>query len=105
MPMVNAFGDLSLEETQQAMLYMLTLITDKLARLDAADRLAVNVETGAVTASIAASQTLATVTTVTTVTDITRLNNMGAASRATDLIPHNTAMLGASHLYDNIVVS
>lgn len=102
MPMVNAFGDLSLEETQQAMLYMLTLITDKLARLDAADRLAVNVETGAVTASIAASQTLATVTTV---TDITRLNNMGAASRATDLIPHNTAMLGASHLYDNIVVS
>lgn len=102
MPMVNAFGDLSLEETQQAMLYMLTLITDKLARLDAADRLAVNVETGAVTASIAASQTLATVTTV---TDITRLNNMGAASRATDLIPHNTAMLGASHLYDKIVVS
>ena len=102
MPMVNAFGDLSLEETQQAMLYMLTLITDKLARLDAADRLAVNVETGTVTASIAASQTLATVTTV---TDITRLNNMGAASRATDLIPHNTAMLGASHLYDNIVVS
>lgn len=92
MPMVNAFGDLSLEETQQAMLYMLTLITDKLARLDAADRLAVNVETG-------------TLTTVTTVTDITRLNNMGATSRATDLIPHNTAMLGASHLYDNIVVS
>lgn len=92
MPMVNAFGDLSLEETQQAMLYMLTLITDKLARLDAADRLAVNVETG-------------TLATVTTVTDITRLNNMGAASRATDLIPHNTAMLGASHLYDNIVVS
>ena len=81
---------------------MLTQLTDKLARLDAADRLAVNVETGAVTASIAASQTLATVTTV---TDITRLNNMGAASRATDLIPHNTAMLGASHLYDNIVVS
>lgn len=95
MPMVNAFGDLSLEETQQAMLYMLTLITDKLARLDAADRLAVNIETG----------TLTTLTTVTTVTDITRLNNMGAASRATDLIPHNTAMLGASHLYDNIVVS
>lgn len=95
MPMVNAFGDLSLEETQQAMLYMLTLITDKLARLDAADRLAVNVETG----------TLTTLATVTTVTDITRLNNMGAASRATDLIPHNTAMLGASHLYDNIVVS
>jgi len=92
MPMVNAFGDLSLEETQQAMLYMLTLITDKLARLDAADRLAVNVETG-------------TLTTVTTVADITRLNNMGAASRVTDLIPHNTAMLGASHLYDNIVVS
>ena len=95
MPMVNAFGDLSLEETQQAMLYMLTLITDKLARLDSADRLAVNIETG----------TLTTLTTVTTVTDITRLNNMGAASRATDLIPHNTAMLGASHLYDNIVVS
>lgn len=92
MPMVNAFGDLSLEETQQAMLYMLTLITDKLARLDAADRLAVNVEAG-------------TLSTVTTVADITRLNNMGAASRATDLIPHNTAMLGASHLYDNIVVS
>jgi len=92
MPMVNAFGDLSLEETQQAMLYMLTLITEKLARLDAADRLAVNVETG-------------TLTTVTTVADITRLNNMGAASRVTDLIPHNTAMLGASHLYDNIVVS
>lgn len=92
MPMVNAFGDLSLEETQQAMLYMLTLIADKLARLDAADRLAVNVETG-------------TLATVTTVADITRLNNMGAASRVTDLIPHNTAMLGASHLYDNIVVS
>ena len=99
MPMVNALGDLSLEETQQAVLYLLALMSDKMARLDTADRMTVNVETGAITASIAASQTLATVTAVTT------LQNLGAASRAADLIPHNVSQMGALHLYNNIIVS
>lgn len=97
--MVNAFGDLSLEETQQAVLYLLALMSDKMARLDTADRMTVNVETGAITASIAASQTLATVTAV------TALQNLGAASRVTDLIPHNVAQMGALHLYNNVIVS
>ena len=97
--MVNALGDLSLEETQQAVLYLLALMSDKMARLDTADRMTVNVETGAITASIAASQTLATVTAVTT------LQNLGAASRVTDLIPHNVAQMGALHLYNNVIVS
>ena len=44
--MVNALGDLSLEETQQAVLYLLALMSDKMARLDTADRMTVNVETG-----------------------------------------------------------
>lgn len=99
MPMVNALGDLSLEETQQAVLYLLALMSDKMARLDTADRMTVNVETGAITASIAASQTLATVTAV------TALQNLGAASRAADLIPHNVSQMGALHLYNNIIVS
>ena len=97
--MVNALGDLSLEETQQAVLYLLALMSDKMARLDTADRMTVNVETGAITASIAASQTLATVTAV------TALQNLGAASRVTDLIPHNVAQMGALHLYNNVIVS
>lgn len=97
--MVNALGDLSLEETQQAVLYLLALMSDKMARLDTADRMTVNVETGAITASIAASQTLATVTAV------TALQNLGAASRAADLIPHNVSQMGALHLYNNIIVS
>lgn len=97
--MVNALGDLSLEETQQAVLYLLALMSDKMARLDTADRMTVNVETGAITASIAASQTLATVTAVTT------LQNLGAARRAADLIPHNVSQMGALHLYNNIIVS
>lgn len=99
MALVNAFGDLSLEETQQAVLYLLALMSDKMARLDTADRMTVNVETGAITASIAASQTLATVTAV------TALQNLGAASRAADLIPHNVSQMGALHLYNNIIVS
>ena len=102
MALVNAFGDLSLEETQQAVLYLLALMSDKMARLDTADRMTVNVETGAITASIASAQTLATVTTVTAVT---ALQNLGAASRAADLIPHNVAQMGALHLYNNIIVS
>lgn len=97
--MVNALGDLSLEETQQAVLYLLALMSDKMARLDTADRMTVNVETGTITASIAASQTLATVTAV------TALQNLGAASRVTDLIPHNVAQMGALHLYNNVIVS
>ena len=98
MALVNAFGDLSLEETQQAVLYLLALMSDKMARLDTADRMTVNVETGAITASIASAQTLATVTAVTAL-------HLGAASRAADLIPHNAAQMGALHLYNNIIVS
>lgn len=95
MALRNAFADLATEDSTQTILYLLAQIIDKMARLDTADRLAVNVESG----------TLPTVTTVTTVSDISRLNAMGGASRVTDFIPHNITMMGAAHIYNQIIVS
>lgn len=92
MALRNAFADLATEDSTQTILYLLAQIIDKMARLDTADRLAVNVESG-------------TLPTVTTVSDISRLNAMGGASRVTDFIPHNITMMGAAHIYNQIIVS
>ena len=92
MALRNAFADLATEDSTQTILYLLAQIIDKMARLDTADRMAVNVESG-------------TLPTVTTVSDVSRLNAMGGASRVTDFIPHNTSMLGAAHIYNQIIVS
>jgi hypothetical protein len=92
MALRNAFADLATEDSTQTILYLLAQIIDKMARIDTADRMAVSVEAG-------------TLPTVTTVSDVTRLNSMGGASRVTDFIPHNTSMLGAAHIYNQIIVS
>lgn len=89
MALRNAFADLATEDSTQTILYLLAQIIDKMARLDTADRMAVSVEAGSLT----------------TVADISRLNSMGGASRVTDFIPHNTSMLGAAHIYNQIIVS
>lgn len=98
MALRNAFADLATEDSTQTILYLLAQIIDKMARLDTADRMAVSVEAGSLTG-------VATVTNVTTVSDVSRLNSMGGASRVTDFIPHNTSMLGAAHIYNQIIVS
>ena len=95
MALRNAFADLATEDSTQTILYLLAQIIDKMARLDTADRMAVSVEAGSMTG----------VSTVTTVSDVSRLNSMGGASRVTDFIPHNTSMLGAAHIYNQIIVS
>ena len=92
MALRNAFADLATEDSTQTILYLLAQIIDKMARLDTADRMAVNVESG-------------TLPTVTTVSDVSRLNAMGGASRVTDFIPHNITMMGAAHIYNQIIVS
>ena len=88
MALRNAFADLATEDSTQTILYLLAQIIDKMARLDTADRMAVSVEAGSLTVS-----------------DVSRLNSMGGASRVTDFIPHNTSMLGAAHIYNQIIVS
>lgn len=88
MALRNAFADLATEDSTQTILYLLAQIIDKMARLDTADRMAVSVEAGSLAVS-----------------DVSRLNSMGGASRVTDFIPHNITMMGAAHIYNQIIVS
>jgi hypothetical protein len=70
---------------------------------DTAGRLRVNVELGAITASIAASQTLANVTTVATLNSLVNQIQIGGLS-ATEQIP-SLMRLGAGSIRRNITVS
>ena len=113
MALVNAFGDLSLEQTQieikalnetmqavqaeikalsDTMLYFITATLEKMPILDSNDSAYVQVRTG----------TLSTVSTVSTVTNTTNLNNFAGGNTA--LIPYNIGA-GAFHIYNNIQVS
>lgn len=104
MTLRNAFEDLALDSTSQAlkelndtMLYMLGAILEKMPRVTGNDQAAVSVEGGAITASIAANQTIGTVS---------LLSNLGSVGgRTAVVIPDAISQLGALHLYQNITVS
>lgn len=96
MALQNLFGDVALETTQEQLLahatLLLSAILEKMARVDTADRMAVVIESGALS----------------TVTDLTRLNTFGmpgVTAKPADAIPMHLANAGTMHIYDNIKVS
>ena len=90
------FAALSQQETQEMMLLLLSQILDKLPRMDANDRLMVNM--GETTpAGVTAVQTGAG--------SVIGVQTLGSASREAGGIPAHIANMGAKHLYDNIKVS
>jgi hypothetical protein len=100
---VNAVGELI--EAVEAMRLAIQSLTRSMGQAmpDTAGRLRVNVELGALTASIAAAQTLATVTTVTTVATLTNQTQIGGLP-AFEQIPA-LMRLGADSLRRNVSVS
>ena len=94
---VNAVGELI--EAVEAMRYAIQSLTRSMGQAmpDTAGRLRVNVELGALTASIAAAQTLATVTTL---TNQTQIGGLPAFEQIPALM-----RLGADSLRRNVSVS
>jgi hypothetical protein len=80
----------------EAIAFALLKMTSSAPRFDVAKRLAVNVETGSVTASLASNQTLAAVATV---------SNLGASSKPADAIPVHLSRASSAYLYRGIEVS
>jgi len=108
MPATSILGGINQETTQQELLTQATLllaaILEKLPRTDANDRAIVNTsDQGNVTVALAASQTLGTVTTVSTVTTVGNQTNIGG--RDASHAAYALANMGASHIYNNIIVS
>jgi hypothetical protein len=97
---VNAVGELI--EAVEAMRLAIQSLTRSMGQAmpDTAGRLRVNVELGALTASIAAAQTLATVTTVATLTNQTQIGGLPAFEQIPALM-----RLGADSLRRNVSVS
>lgn len=97
----------SIQEQNDAILYLLAAILEKLPRTTGNDQASVAIESGSV--GLLAGQTLAAVTTVATVTTLTTLatlsniTNIGGKhiSAGADAI----TMTGAAHIYNNIIVS
>jgi hypothetical protein len=89
-------------EALEAMRMALQALTRTMGQAmpDTAGRLRVNVELGALTASIAAAQTLATVTQVVTLTNQTQIGGLSATEQIPSLM-----RLGADSLRRNITVS
>lgn len=124
MTLKNAFGDLALDSSLQELnntlespaqeptleairilqqdfntltdtiLYLTNVIAERLPRVTGNDQMACSVE-GTATVAIAASQTLATLTTLGTI------NAVGSKFASGD----NMNLAGASHIYNNIIVS
>lgn len=80
--------------------YLLSVIAEKLPRIDSNDRIVIN------GSEIASSVTVASGT-ITTAADVTRLNNIGAMAgfnHANYVVPH-IANAGATLIYDQIKFS
>lgn len=97
MTMRNAFANLATEtnqlsdrELQEGVLYAMLAILEKMPRVDTADRIVTNQETGSVT----------TVTTVGTVSNQTNIGGRDAAHASFAM-----ANIGALHIYNNILVT
>lgn len=101
MTMRNAFANLATEtnqlsdrELQEGVLYAMLAILEKMPRVDTADRIVTNQETGSVSISSG------TVTTVTTVANQTNIGGRDAAHTSFAM-----ANIGALHIYNNILVT
>lgn len=101
MTMRNAFANLATEtnqlsdrELQEGVLYAMLAILEKMPRVDTADRIVTNQETGSVSISNG------TVTTVTTVSNQTNIGGRDAAHASFAM-----ANIGALHIYNNILVT
>lgn len=102
MALRNAFEDLSVEDTQKAILYYLAAIHERLPRTDVADRVVVQ----AAESTQPISGTLAGVTTVTTVTGVTAVTNVNNfAGGNTALLPFQFSTGLLVPIYQNLVVS
>ena len=104
MTMRNAFANLATEtnqlsdrELQEGVLYAMLAILEKMPRIDTADRIVTNQETGSVSIS---SGTVTTVTTVGTVSNQTNIGGRDAAHASFAM-----ANIGALHIYNNILVT
>lgn len=101
MTMRNAFANLATEtnqlsdrELQEGVLYAMLAILKKMPRVDTADRIVTNQETGSVSISSG------TVTTVGTVSNQTNIGGRDAAHASFAM-----ANIGALHIYNNILVT
>ena len=101
MTMRNAFANLATEtnqlsdrELQEGVLYAMLAILEKMPRVDTADRIVTNQETGSVSISSG------TVTTVGTVSNQTNIGGRDAAHASFAM-----ANIGALHIYTNILVT
>lgn len=98
MTMRNAFANLATEtnqlsdrELQEGVLYAMLAILEKMPRVDTADRIVTNQETGSVSISSG---------TVTTVTTVSNIGGRDAAHASFAM-----ANIGALHIYNNILVT
>lgn len=89
------FAGMSQEETQAAVLYLLSAILDKLPRTDSNDRIMTNGSeiTTAVSGTI----------TVGTLPALPSLQTLGTNSMPANAMPLHIANVGASFLYDRII--
>ena len=101
MTMRNAFANLATEtnqlsdrELQEGVLYAMLAILEKMPRVDTADRIVTNQETGSVSISSG------TATTVGTVSNQTNIGGRDAAHASFAM-----ANIGALHIYNNILVT
>lgn len=101
MTMRNAFANLATEasqldekQLQEAMLYTLLSMLEKMPRLDGADRLIVTHSESGPSVSIATNQTLATLS-----------NQTNIGGRDASNVAFAMANIGTAHIYNNIVVS
>lgn len=101
MTMRNAFANLATEasqldekQLQEAMLYTLLSMLEKMPRLDGADRLIVTQSESGPSVSIATNQTLATLS-----------NQTNIGGRDASNVAFAMANIGTAHIYNNIVVS
>ena len=99
MALQNLFGDLTLEETNKAILYFLAQLADRLPRTDALDRQVVALE--ATGNAVAVSGNLTTVTNVTNAGTLANITAIGG--QVAPFLPHNLSM--PMHIYNNITAS
>lgn len=100
-PLANIAQDDTIQALNQlndTMLFFLSAMLEKMPRVDANDRLVVNLTDMTNTLG-----TVSTVTTVSAVTNLTNLNNISGGNAV--LVPYNLTTMGASILYNNIQVS
>jgi hypothetical protein len=87
------------EATMATVVLLLSMILEKLPRVDGNDRVMVN----ASEVANAASPVTVSSGTVTTVSSVTGMSNLGASARPADAIPMHLSMAAASYIYDRII--